>query len=513
MISFWSKNGNSALLLVMDSDVELNNLERPQDEGDDDDNDTEEDYDLNDDGATDALLTPGLRTRRESKQPATLAVATLWNQVSGIVVEVLPTLAFTIIGLLFTGELFTNITRWNAMTRINELIAIVLAILNLKGNIEMNLSARLGTAANMGHLDVPSVRNALILGNLALIQVQAAIVSFIAACFTFLLSVVFLGLGAEPLDSSPAEPRNLFHYSRTPSLGHPHKVPHPVLPPVGVSQSGFNEFVVVAATAMSAACLSAVVLGSFVSGLVVLCRKLGRNPDNIVPPITSCLSDLVTLSLLGVMSAVLTLGIGTVVPYLVITVVTVCAIASFVFVRRNEHVKSLLSTGWSPLLGAVVVTSGSGRVLDAFVSRYQGYAILAVAFGGLPGGAGSIFLPPPSPRPDVVSRGSDHSHHSPSPRLVILVLFFVSIPVAITFFFILRISAWLTTPFMFSILALFFLFTAIAISLILGYVLTTYLWSHKYDPDMYALPIHSRSWIWWLASVIGLHVRSQSSKA
>ncbi len=44
--------------------------------------------------------------------------------------------------------------------------------------LEMNLSARLGTTANMGDLDVPSIRDALILGNLALIQVQATVISF-----------------------------------------------------------------------------------------------------------------------------------------------------------------------------------------------------------------------------------------------------------------------------------------------------------------------------------------------
>jgi solute carrier family 41 len=114
------------------------------------------------------------------------------------------------------------------MTSINELIAIVLAILNLKGNIEMNLSARLGTAANMGDLDVPSVRNPLILGNLALIQVQAAIVSFIAACFAFLLSTIFPGVGEAPPESLP-------------TLSH--RAPRPVHPPIGVSNSGFNEHV------------------------------------------------------------------------------------------------------------------------------------------------------------------------------------------------------------------------------------------------------------------------------
>lgn len=79
---------------------------------------------------------------------------------------------------------------WQAMSRINELIMIIPVILNLKGNLEMNLSARLGTAANLGHLDSPKSRNSLILGNLALLQVQAAVVSFVAACVAFLLGLV-----------------------------------------------------------------------------------------------------------------------------------------------------------------------------------------------------------------------------------------------------------------------------------------------------------------------------------
>ena len=63
----------------------------------------------------------------------------------------------------------------------------------------------------------------------------------------------------------------------------------------------------------------------------------------------------------------------------------------------------------------------------------------------------------------------------------------------------------------------------IAISLTLGYFLTNYLWSHKYDPDMYALPIHSALMdlvgeillvaCFELASAIGLHVRNHSSEA
>lgn len=83
------------------------------------------------------------------------------------------------------------------MSRVDELIMIIPVILNLKGNLEMNLSARLGTAANIGELDKPSVRRALILGNLTLLQVQATVVSFVAAIVAFALGRIMPNPPAE----------------------------------------------------------------------------------------------------------------------------------------------------------------------------------------------------------------------------------------------------------------------------------------------------------------------------
>ena len=304
------------------------------------------------------------------------------------------------------------------MTSVNELIVIVPVILNLKGNIEMNLSARLGTASNLGDLDVVSVRNALIFGNLALLQVQAAVVSFIAACFSFFLSTIIPGVGEEHPEPLPADTRDPFrHYLRIAGQSHSLRRPRPTPPPTGAPKSGFYEcvrvrdrlpsltvlshrFMVLTSTSMSAACLSAALLGSFMCFLVVLCRKLGRDPgasqvlttttllvyalstDNIAPPIASCLGDLVTMTLLGVMSTLLVLGAGTLGPFVVIGIVVFWAITCTYVALQNQYVKPLLKQGWSPLLGAMVITSGSGIVLDLFVSRYDGYALLAVAFGG-----------------------------------------------------------------------------------------------------------------------------------
>lgn len=75
------------------------------------------------------------------------------------------------------------------MREVDQLIMIIPVVLNLKGNLEMNLSARLGTAANVGELDEPNRRRAMIFGNLTLLQVQAAVVSFVAACIAIILGI------------------------------------------------------------------------------------------------------------------------------------------------------------------------------------------------------------------------------------------------------------------------------------------------------------------------------------
>ncbi|KAH9992844.1 hypothetical protein BJV77DRAFT_1001392 [Russula vinacea] len=488
--------------VTSESDIEMLSLEEPPvplkpyapediSQSHPDDHDSDDD----DDGGERALLGENTETRWKERAPS--IYLGFWKQTSGIVIETLPTLLFTTLGSLFTGELFSKISHWKAMTSVNELIAIVPVILNLKGNIEMNLSARLGTASNMGDLDIPSVRNALIVGNLALLQVQAVVVSFIAACFTFLLGLIIPGVGEEPSDPLPTHTRDPFrhYYQRIAGQGHSLRRPRPTPPPPGVPKSGFNEFMVLTSTAMSATCLASILLGTFMCFLVVLCRKLGRDPDNIAPPIASCLGDLVTMTLLGTMSTLLILGSGALAPFLVIGVV-------------NEHARPLLKEGWTPLLGSMVITSASGIVLDLFVSRYDGYALLAVAFGGIPGGTGSI----------LVSR-LHLRHDEPSPRTVMLVLLLVSIPVGLVYFLFLRASTWLAASFTFSMLALIFLYHCVTIRRIFHYRILS---KRRYDPDMYAMPIHSAIMdlvgelllvsCFELASAIGLHVRSHLSR-
>lgn len=122
--------------------------------------------------------------------------------------------------------------------QVSELFILVPVLLNLKGNLEMNLAARFSTSANMGDLDHPETRNALVWGNLALIQVQALIAGSIAGMFS-----VFLGAILHPEES------------------------------ITISES-----VLVIASSMVSATVSSFVLGLFMCVLIILSRILKIDP-------------------------------------------------------------------------------------------------------------------------------------------------------------------------------------------------------------------------------------------
>ncbi|OCH88237.1 hypothetical protein OBBRIDRAFT_734865 [Obba rivulosa] len=451
-----------------------------------------------------ALLGTGQRTRgRERSPPRGISV---WAQVKSIVIETTPTLLLTTSGLLFTGEILNKVSHWKAMSRIDELIMIIPVVLNLKGNLEMNLSARLGTAANIGQLDKPSTRREIILGNLSLLQVQATVVSFVAACVAFLLGrVIPLPPGEEAEVAVVANvtaslvTRMTASYPDSATLHYP-RVPRPIFP-AGDKSSGLAEFIMVASTAMSSACLSSIILGSFMCLLIIGCRRFGLDPDNIAPPIAACLGDLVTLSILGLVSSLHLMVIDTPVPLIIVITLIAAAVGWIIVTQRNPHVRHLLLEGWAPLFLAMVISSGTGLVLDTFVSKYNGYALLAIVVTGLPGGIGSIFISRLSTALHAAALTMSSSLPSaddlrpknvqPNPRLVMITLLLVAIPVEITFLAVVYALDWLRLSLVFMVVQVLFFWIDVAFALYLAFVTTNFLWKRDLDPDMYALPFHS----------------------
>ncbi|KAF9228853.1 solute carrier family 41 member 1 [Gyrodon lividus] len=431
-----------------------------------------------------ALL--GSEGRKKGMEQLKRDSASEWRQISSIVVESAPTLLFTTVGLLFTGELLDHVSRWRAMMTINELIMIVPVVLNLKGNLEMNLSARLGTAANMGDLDDPKVRRKIISGNLALLQVQATVVACVAACVSMVLGFLLP-------DPSPAAPISLGSVGLNDTMQLAIRATHlPYQGKSGKPKSGLIEFIMVASSAMLSACMSSIVLGSFMCALIVMCRRYGRDPDNIAPPVASCLGDLVTLCLLGTISSILVDFVNTLWPLILVLLLMFTAMSCTFIVRANDVVQDLIWQGWTPLFGAMVISSATGIVLDTFASRYQGFPLLAIVISGLPGSVGSIFVSRLSTSLHASKSQVSYSKtNEPSPRMVMITLLLVTLPIEVVFLAILHAFGWLKLPIIFAVLSVVFFCCAVSISLVIARALTNYLWSKGLDPDMYALPIHS----------------------
>ncbi|KAI9273735.1 hypothetical protein BY458DRAFT_508086 [Sporodiniella umbellata] len=356
--------------------------------------------------------------------------------------QALPSLIICVIGLVVAGWMMDIYQHWQVFTDISELFILVPVLLNLKGNLEMNLAARFSTCAHMGALDHPQTRNALVLGNLALIQVQSLISGAVAGLFS-----VILGL-----------------------LLHPD---HPV---------SISEISLVVASAMISASVSSFVLGLFMCLLIILSRILRIDPDNIACPMASSLGDVVTLGIMAGCAHLLMIHSDTSLCFWLLFLMTLSIPFFALAVWKNPHVKSLLFSGWTPILLAMLISSGAGLVLERYVERYQGLAMFTPILCGLAGNLGSIYA----------SRISTCLHRGLQEKFkqVERILLMMNVPIQSLFLAIVWCVDIGHLDFTLAFAISYFLVSSLStfFALKMGKYMTLTLWKYKYDPDNYVLP-------------------------
>lgn len=108
--------------------------------------------------------------------------------------------------------------------------------------------------------------------------------------------------------------------------------------------------------------------------------------DNISPPLASCLGDLITLTLLSLLATLLTLPqLSAFRLPLIFTFLFAGILAWTTYTSlRNPISRPILKDGlgWVPLLCAMAISSGTGLVLDEFVTRWKDFGSLAVVIAG-----------------------------------------------------------------------------------------------------------------------------------
>ncbi|XP_069085109.1 solute carrier family 41 member 2 isoform X1 [Pleurodeles waltl] len=231
-------------------------------------------------------------------------------------------------GTVSAGMVLDIVQHWDVFKNITEVFILVPALLGLKGNLEMTLASRLSTAVNVGKMDSPIEKWNLIIGNLALKQVQATVVGFLAA-----IAAVILGWIPE-------------------------------------GKYSLSHAILLCSSSVATAFIASLLQGIIMVGVIVGSKKTGINPDNVATPIAASFGDLITLAILAWISQGLyyCLGSHSYISPLVGAFFLVLTPIWVVVASKHPATRIVLHSGWEPVITAMLISSIGGLILDTTVS-------------------------------------------------------------------------------------------------------------------------------------------------
>ncbi|XP_077151257.1 solute carrier family 41 member 1 isoform X2 [Ranitomeya variabilis] len=320
--------------------------------------------------------------------------------------------------------------------------------------------------ANIGQMETAKEKWAMIVGNMALIQVQATVVGFLAS-----IAAVIFGWIPDG------------HFL-------------------------MENAVLLCASSVSTAFIASLILGLVMIGVIIGSKKLGINPDNVATPIAASLGDLVTLALLSGISWGLykEMKVNVFVNLIVCLLFIALLPVWFIVARKNPATRQVLATGWEPVIIAMAISSVGGLILDKTVSdpNFAGIAVFTPVINGVGGNLVAVqasristylhmmgspgddigLVPRKCPTPCRTFFSSDVNSRSAR------VLFLLVVPGHLVFLYTINSMKGGHTT-MTLIFMVFYMMAALLQVLVLLYIadwMVHWMWGRGMDPDNFSIP-------------------------
>ncbi|KAL7027949.1 hypothetical protein ACKWTF_005663 [Chironomus riparius] len=368
------------------------------------------------------------------------------------------------IGTIGAGIILGRVEHWEVFRHIPQLFILVPALLGLKGNLDMTLASRLSTQANLGNMSSGKEIVHMVVGNIALVQVQATVAAFIVSIFS-------MGVGTAT---------NGGHFD-------------------------FDHALLLTSSAMFTATSSCFVLDFVLVAVILLSNKYKVNPDNMATPLAASIGDLVSIAMLSFITSILFANLDTAlwITYIVIGCYFLLLPFWIMLVLRNRYTRPVLKNGWVPVLSALFISGMGGLVLEQAVDNFSGFVVFQPIINGIGGNLVSVqaskistmlhqssllgIVPPHTKIFEMPWRALFHgTPYSKTARILIL----MSIPGQVLFIFIADYihmsSSTIGVPFVLSYSTVSLI--QIMLLLFIAHVMIHAMWRFKIDPDSSSIP-------------------------
>ncbi|XP_033219177.1 solute carrier family 41 member 1-like [Belonocnema kinseyi] len=253
------------------------------------------------------------------------------------------------IGTIGAGLVLAEVQNWPVFRDISQLFILVPALLGLKGNLDMCLASRLSTQANLGNMSSCREIIKMIVGNIALVQIQAIVAASLVAIFAISVSAAD-------------------------------------------GKFAWNHSLLMIAASVCTATSSCFILDFVMIAVIMASHRCKMNPDNLATPLAASIGDVVSISVLSTIASVFFVKLKSDIwiLYLVLACYLILLPIWVSIVLHNKYTKKVLTSGWVPVISALFISGLGGLVLDHAVDVLKGFVIFQPIINGIGGNLVSV---------------------------------------------------------------------------------------------------------------------------